>query len=183
MTPRLQERASRLLIIVPIIKQPMHARRIPRIILIPAITMATEKQNIHPSPIGVFIRDSDQRGGFDERPVGDAAVEDLFGARDEVVAVCGGDFLDHDGGGEDGGDGVAAGAAVADAVAVDFVDEVLAAVGVLEAGWVDDAALAVGGGGDISVRFLWAGKEGGEGLLGVASDGFVTSGVRALRFV
>lgn len=112
--------------------------------------MTGKKQHIHPPPFRVVIFHANEGGGLDQGAIGGGAVEQLFGAGDERVAVGGGDLLDHDGGGLDGRDGVAAGAAVAEGVAVDFVEEVLLAVGVLEAGGVDDAAVAVVGRENVS---------------------------------
>lgn len=100
-------------------------------------------------------------------------VEDLLGAVDEVVSVCGGNLLDHDRGGLDGGDGVTAGATIADAVAVDFVDNVLAAVLVLEAGGVDDAAVAGGKYGVSAFELPMAVREEVD-LLEVASEALIT---------
>lgn len=83
--------------------------------------------------------------GLDEGPVGVVAVEEFGWVADGGEAVvC--DFLKHDWGGGYRCDCVAAGAAVADAVAVDFVDDVQGAVGVFEAGRVDRAALGEGTG-------------------------------------
>ena len=82
---------------------------------------------------------SDQIGCLDEGPVTVVAVEDLHRIPDrrEPVLL---HLLQQDRGGDDGLDAVVAVAAVADAVAVDFEDDVARAVGVEEAGWVDGAA-------------------------------------------
>ena len=100
--------------------------------------------------------DQDETGGFDEGAVGGVAVEDLGGGAGGGEAV-GGDGLQHDGGGV-GSVAVAAGAAAAEAVAVDFVNDVEGAGGVDEAGGVDGAALAVGA----EIRFVGMLKGGAE---------------------
>lgn len=80
--------------------------------------------------------------GFNEGPVEGVAVEDLGWFADGCEAVCAADFLEHERGWDDGQDVVAAGAAVSEGVAVDFVDDVASLRGgVGEAGWVDCAAV------------------------------------------
>jgi len=80
--------------------------------------------------------------GFDEGPVESVTVEDLGRFAYGCEAVCVADFLEHERGWDDGQNVVAAGAAVSEGVAVDFVDDVASLRGgVGEAGWVDCAAV------------------------------------------
>ena len=160
----------------------MYTRRVLRIILSPIITVTAEKQDIHPPPIRIFILHANERGRFNEGPVLVVPVEDLVGAADQVVAVCGGDLLDHDGSGFDGGNSVSARAAIADVVAVNFVDYVLAAVGVLEAGGVDDAALPKRGDGMLALEILEMTEEGAY-LLEVTSEYLILCRIGAGRGV
>lgn len=89
----------------------------------------------------VCAADEDQIWRFHQGPVVGVPVEDLRGGAGGGHAV-GFDGLQHDGRGV-GVVAVAADAAAAEAVAVDFVDDVEGAVRVCEAGRVDCAALAV----------------------------------------
>lgn len=101
--------------------------------------------------------DKDQIWRFDEDTVRGVAVEDLGGWGASGCDAVGFDGLEHQGRGM-GFVAVAAGAAAAEVVFVDFVDDVAGAVGVGEAGCVDGAAEAVGGG--ISWWRLGEGREG-----------------------
>lgn len=117
----------------------------------------------------VFAVHEGEGGGFDVGTVRGDVGEDLGGFAEEGVAVPA-DLLEHDWGRDDGADGVAASAAVADGVAVDFVDDVafvaVALVGetrdvdgascgcgadpglaaIVDEGFVDDFACGVGEG-------------------------------------
>lgn len=102
---------------------------------------------------------SDQIGCLDEGPVTVVAVEDLHCIPDrrEPVLL---HLLQQDRGGDDGLDAVVAVAAVTNAVAVDFEDDVARAVGVEEAGGIDGAALVKTAGEGIfagNVRACWVG--------------------------
>lgn len=96
------------------------------------IAVATEKEDVRATLLH-------QAGSLDEGPIGGAAVQDLdWGAvRGDAVGV---EFLEHDGGGM-GAVCVTAGAAAAEGVAVDLVDDIEGAVGVGEACGVDGPAL------------------------------------------
>lgn len=82
---------------------------------------------------------SDKIRCLNKRPITIIPVQNLhrIPVRREPVLV---HLLQQDRGGDDGLDAVIAVAAVADAVTVDFEDDVARAVGVEEAGWVDGAA-------------------------------------------
>ncbi len=68
--------------------------------------------------------------------------KDLCGQTESGVTIAS-HFLKHDGGGNDGSNGVAAGAAMADRIAVDLVDHIsLLGEGIKESVGVDRASLA-----------------------------------------
>lgn len=82
-----------------------------------------------------------QRGGLDQGPIDDVAVEELDRSADRGDAVVRRDFLQHQRRRHDGSDAVAAGAAVAERVAVGLVHDVaFVGRGVVEAIRVDRAA-------------------------------------------
>ena len=104
------------------------------VVLRRGVAIRTEEQEIRSSSI------ADQARCFDQGSIGCVVGEDLDRVADRSHAV-GLDFLQHDGCGHNGVDRVAAGAAVAETVAVDFVHDVEGAVAFAEAGGVDCAAL------------------------------------------
>ena len=131
-TPRHQQRPRTLRIRA----HDTRRRRVRRIVIRPVEAVRREEKHVYP------LAAAHQTGRLDERAVGVRSVEDLHGraARSGAVAFHG---LQHDGRRHERRDPVVAVAAVADAVAVDLVDDVDGAVGVGEAGRVDGAALAV----------------------------------------
>jgi hypothetical protein len=98
---------------------------------------------------------------FDEGPVALVAVEDLDGVSDFSLTVGRVDLLQHDGGGDDGLDGVATAATVANAIAVYLVRDPAATVAVLELARVDVSALV-----DIAGPCAFCGDEGALGSTG-----------------
>ena len=108
--------------------------------------------------VGLAVRSAAKGRRFDQRAVGVAAVKDLNGVAGGLDCV-GAERDEHDGRGVDGRDGVAADTTVAEAVAVNLIQQVVSAVGVAEARSVDGAAGVTRGrvddGRDVGVLSCW----------------------------
>ena len=118
---------------------------------------------------------SDQIRCLNKRPITIIPVQNLHRVpvRREPVLLY---LLQQDRGGDDGLDAVVAVAAVADAVTVDFEDDVARAVGVEEAGWVDGAALV-----ETAGEGCFAGDVGACGIGGLR-DGYADAVVADFLF-
>ena len=89
------------------------------IVFVSLVTIRAEEERI-------FSVEVCEDRSFNVRSIGGDVGHDGNGRTDEGVSVCAGDFLEHDGGRDDGWDSVTAGSAVAEGVSVDFVDDVAA---------------------------------------------------------